>query len=93
MLNWFHVTSHIPTDLEIHDLYEWVTSMTEFLERIKSKGMVINGNLREIELTVMRPKNSNPPIALSDNLEAFGIPVICSISVLVKLVAILRAAG
>ena len=67
--------------------------MTEFLERIKSKGIVINGSPRETELTVMRPKNSNPPIALSDNLEAFGNPVIYTISVHVKLIAILNAAG
>jgi hypothetical protein len=66
--------------------------MTEFLERIKSKDIVINGSLREIELTVMQPKNSTPPFALSDNLEAFRIPVIYPVLILVKLVAILRVA-
>jgi hypothetical protein len=68
--------------------------MTEFLERIKSKGTVMNGSIREIELTIIRQKNSTPPPALSDDLEAsFSIPDIYSISVRVNLVAILRAAG
>lgn len=67
--------------------------MTEFLERIKSIEIVIDGSLREIELIVMQPKNSTPPLALSDNLEAFGIPVIYSVPILVNLAAILRAVG
>jgi hypothetical protein len=93
VLNWFHAIAHIPTNLDNHDLYDCVTSMTEFLERIKSKGMVMNSSQRDIELAVMRPENSAPPTALSDDLKAFGIPDIYSISVPFKLVAILRAAG
>jgi len=36
---------------------DWVITMTEFLERIKSKGMVINGGSKGNELTFIRPKN------------------------------------
>jgi hypothetical protein len=89
-LDWFHLTGHIPTNLDNHNR---LTNTTEFLERIKSKGTVMNGSIREIELTIIRQKNSTPPTALSDDLEAFGIPDIYSISVRVNLVAILRAAG
>lgn len=64
-----------------------------FLERVKSKGMIIYGSLKGIELTVNWPKNFTPPLALLDSMEGFVVPVTCSISVHVKMIASLRVAG
>jgi hypothetical protein len=66
--------------------------MTEFLERIKSKGMVINGSLKWNELTFIRPKNFTPSIALLDKVEMFGIRDTYSVSIHVKIIASLRVA-
>jgi len=72
---------------------DWVTTMTEFLERIKSKGMVINGSSKGNELTFIRPKNFTFSIALLDNMEAFGIRDTYSVSIPVIIIASLRLAG
>jgi hypothetical protein len=67
---------------------DWVTTMTEFLERIKSKGMVINGGSKGNELTFIRPKNFRP----LDNMEAFGIRDTYFVSIHVIIIASLRVA-
>jgi hypothetical protein len=72
---------------------DWVTTMTEFLERIKSKDMVVNGSLKGNELTFIRPKNFTPSIALLDNVEACGIRDTYSVSIHIKIIASLRVAG
>jgi hypothetical protein len=79
----------VPSDWS-HSPY-WVTSMPEFLERIKSIGMVINGSLKWNELTFIRPKNFTP--SLLDSVEGCGIRDTHSVSIHIKIIASLRVAG